>query len=83
MEENSLHPFNNFNNNNLQQHKESNSSSNDGKLYTTPKSICLKGNFHKSIIELENQLMREKNLEIVNQLFELYKVSNYLKYYCS
>lgn len=70
MEENQIHPFYDD-----IKHKQSNSSSNDGKLFSTPKTISLKGNFHKTIIELENQLMRQKNLDIVNQLFQLYKVS--------
>lgn len=45
------------------------------KPYTTPKSIGLKRNFHKTVLQLENQYRKSKNIEIVNKLFQLYKVS--------
>lgn len=44
------------------------------KFYTIPRKLVLRKNFHKIILELENELMRNKSLEIVNKLFQLYKV---------
>ena len=47
--------------------------SDNKKTYYTPRNCNLKKNFSQKVLELENELLSDKNIEIVNQLFQLYK----------
>ena len=45
----------------------------ENNIYFTPLTLALKPNFHKQVLELENQLLKEQSIETVNKLFVLYK----------